>query len=567
MPPDWFDWVKQAEKLFDQKQYDEAAILAERVLQANPLCAQAHQVAGMVLSERGKYQEAMVRITRGLSLQPDMVPSHNALGRCQFLLGNLDEALTHIRTALALQPDHAFAHFNRAMIWLKQGNYHEGWPEYEWRWPCNLVQRPAIPRPRWDGAPLQGRAILVHTEQGLGDVLQFVRLLPELKRMGGRIVFACQKALHTLLKPLSFIDDWFPIDEPGQINFDIYTPLLSLPGLLDINDENMPRTVPYVFADPKRIEQWQPYIQNLPPYPTLSPSGGEGRVRGGFKVGLCWQGSPTFKNDEFRSIPLATFAPLAQVPGVTFVSLQKGPGEEQIEPNRAALPLQVIPDLDRDATFVDTAAILQHLDLLITSDTATAHLAGALGRPVWVLVSVGGDWRWLTNRSDSPWYPSMRLFRQKVFADWSGPVNDVVAALRSAVQASKARGLRAGTATGTPAASPTIAVSPGDLLDRIAFLQMKEKRTIAVSDLADVRCELDLLDQARQDSALVGPELDELTSELTQLHEELREVEEQIHLCEENEDFGDKFIALARSAYKMNSRRDALKKQINLMAE
>ena len=472
-----------------------------------------------------------------------MVPSHNALGRCHFLLGNLDEALAHIRRALFLQPDHAFAHFNRAMIWLKQGNYHEGWPEYEWRWPCNLVQRPAIPRLRWDGSPLQGRSILVHTEQGLGDVLQFVRLLPELKRSGGRIVFACQKALHTLLKPLTFIDDWFPIDEPGQINFEVFTPLLSLPGLLGLNEENMPRTVPYVFADPKRIESWQPRIQSLP----------------GFKVGLCWQGSPTFKNDEFRSIPLANFAALTAVPGVTFVSLQKGPGEEQIEPNRARLPLHVFADLDRDATFVDTAAILQHLDLLITSDTATAHLAGALGRPVWVLVSVGGDWRWLTNRSDSPWYPSMRLFRQKAFADWTGVFTDVAAALRTAVQESRNRK----RPEVQPGPTIHVSVSPGELLDRLAVLQIKQERSADEKDLAAIRRELDILDQTRLDSALVGPEVEGLTAELKRIHEQLREVEEQIHLCEENEDFGEKFAELARSAYKMNSRRDAIRKQIN----
>jgi hypothetical protein len=410
----WLDWLKQAERLFDQKQYDEAATLAERVLQPNPACAAAHQVLGLVASERGRPQEAIPRLARAVALQNDLVPSHNGLGRCYFLLGDLARALHHLNTALSLQPEHAFAHFNRAMIWLKQGRYRDGWVEYEWRWNCGLVQRTVIPRPRWDGSPLNGRGIMVHTEQGLGDAIQFIRFLPDLKRLGGRVVFACQKALHALLRPLDCVDEWFPIDEPGQISFEVYTPLLSLPGVLGVDESTIPRNAPYVFADPERLEKWRPRIADLP----------------GFKVGLCWQGSPTFAADRYRSMPLANFEPLARIPGVTLVSLQKGPGTEQIEANRERFSLVAWEDLDRDGAFVDTAAIMQHLDLVITSDSAVAHLAGALGRPVWVLLSVASDWRWLVERSDSPWYPTMRLFRQKLLGNWGGVVAEVTEALR-----------------------------------------------------------------------------------------------------------------------------------------
>ncbi len=306
------------------------------------------------------------------------------------------------------------AHFNRGTVMLKQGRYREGWLEYEWRVSCGLVQWPAIPRPRWDGCPLEGRSILIHTEQGLGDVLQFLRFLPELARRGARIVFACQKALHAFLRPLACVEEWFPIDEPGAITFEMYSSLLSLPALLGIEEATIPREVPYVAADPARVEKWRPRVQGL----------------AGFKVGLCWHGSPTFKGNHLRSIPLERFAPLAAVPGVTLVSLQKGTGVEQIEANRGSVPVVLLDELDRDGTFVDTAAVMQHLDLVITSDTSIAHLAGALGRPVWVLLATGCDWRWLAGRSDSPWYPTMRLFRQKAFGEWEGVFAEVAAALR-----------------------------------------------------------------------------------------------------------------------------------------
>jgi hypothetical protein len=421
--PDWVPRVQQAEQLLNQGRLDEAAVLAEQVLRQEPDCAVAHQVVGMALAEASCPREAIPRLTRALALQPGLVPAHTALGRCCTLLGDLDLALYHFEKAIFLQPTHAMAHFNRGTAFLKQGRYREGWLEYEWRAYCGLVQWPTIPLPRWDGCPLQGRSILIHTEQGLGDVLQFLRFLPELARRGARIIFACQKPLQPFLRTLSCVDEWFPIDEPGTITFEMYSSLLSLPALLGVEEATIPREVPYVAADPQRVEKWRARIRGLP----------------GLKVGICWHGSPTFKGNHLRSVPLAQFAPLATVPGVTLVSLQKGAGTEQIGPNRGSVPLVVLDDLDRDATFVDTAAVMQHLDLVITSDTSVPHLAGALGRPVWVLVATGCDWRWLVGRSDSPWYPTMRLFRQKEFGEWAGVFAEVAAALRHEA-AGRARG-------------------------------------------------------------------------------------------------------------------------------
>ena len=378
-------------------------------MRLNTRAAPAHQLLGLVALERDRPDESIPYLRRALALCPDLVHLHNGLGRCYYLLGELDRALQSYNTAIFLQPGYAFAHFNRALTWLKQGRYREGWAEYEWRWDCGVVKRTQVPCPRWDGSPLEGRSIFIHTEQGIGDVLQFVRLLRPIKAMSGRVVLACQKRLHALLRSLPYVDEWFPVDEPGQITFDLYCPLMSLPGLLGIEETTIPRDVPYISAEPQRLERWGRRIGELP----------------GFKVGLCWQGSPTFKTDSLRSIALEHFAPLADIPSLTLISLQKGAGTEQIGANSKRIAFRTFEDLDQDAVFVDSAAVIQHLDLVLTADTAVAHLAGAMGRPVRVLLPFGCDWRWLSDRSDSPWYPTMRLFRQKSFGNWSGVFQEV----------------------------------------------------------------------------------------------------------------------------------------------
>jgi hypothetical protein len=540
---EWPAWLKQAEILYDQKKYDEANTLAQQVLQIVPDSGPANQVVGLVMSERGRYWEAIQRLSRALTLQPDLVPAHNGIGRCYFLLGELQRALAHFDTALRLQPDHSFAHFNRGMVLLKLGRYHEGWLEYEWRWNCRLIAKPEIPRPRWDGSPLKGRSILIHTEQGLGDVLQFVRFLPQLKRQGGRIVLACQKALHKLLKPLPFVDEWFPIDEPGAITFEMYCPMLSLPGMLDIEEATIPRDIPYVFADEARKDRWRPRIGGLP----------------GFKVGIAWQGSPTFHGDELRSIPLAQFAPLANVEGVTLVSLQKGTGVEQMEPNRGRVPLTVYPEFDQDGAFVDSAAIVQYLDLIITSDSAVAHLAGALGRPVWVVVGVSCDWRWQVERADSPWYPSMRIFRQKTMGDWASVFREVAEALRVEVARAAADGKPGGSAP------PRVPVSAGELLDKISILEIKMERLTDEAQRRNVAHELELLQGVRQESFAVDADVETHAAGLKQVNLQLWDVEDEIRLCEKAGDFGQRFVELARSVYRLNDQRSMLKRQINEM--
>jgi uncharacterized protein (TIGR03032 family) len=235
------------------------------------------------------------------------------------------------------------------------------------------------------------------------------------KARGGKIVFACQKPLQPFLRNLPHVDDWFPIDTQAPINFDLQIPLLSLPGILGLNETNIPREVPYVFPEAERVSRWEPRIKDLP---------------GPLRIGINWQGNHTFHWDWNRSFPLSHFLALRDVPGLSLVSLHKGHGESQIAEHRDALNLTVFEDRDADGAFLDTSAMLAHLDLVITSDTSMAHLVGALGRPVWVLLGTGADWRWELDRSDCIWYPSMRLFRQKTEGDWAGVFAEVAGELR-----------------------------------------------------------------------------------------------------------------------------------------
>ena len=540
--PAWLPLIRQAEQVFDQGQLDQAHDLARQVLAQSGDCVEALQIIGLIASRQDRLDEAIDILSRVLQRRPDFSPSHNDIGMCYYKMGDVERSLEHYEKALLLQPDHRFARFNRASACLKLGRYREGWLDYEWRWFTGGLTRPEIRVPRWDGSPLNGREILIHTEQGLGDVIQSIRFLPRLKQQGTRIHFACQTPLHPLLKQLDSVDEWFPIGEPGQIRFDVYSPLLSLPALLGVDSEqDIACDVPYLFAEEERVARWRPEIDAIP----------------GMKIGLCWQGSPTFKSDQLRSVPLKQFLPLRTIEGISLVSLQKGFGSEQIALLKDQLPIRELAALDEDGAFLDTAAVMQSLDLVITSDSAIAHLAGALGRPVWLLVSTACDWRWLMDREDSPWYPTMRIFRQKTFGDWKSVMQSVVAALRAVQQGKPAiRQAHREEAIQVP-------IAPGELLDKISILEIKLARIADETKRANVAREWKLLESVRTQQIPPSSELTQLTAALKQVNEQLWEIEDSIRIRETEQDFGERFVELARSVYQRNDQRAALKREIN----
>jgi hypothetical protein len=308
--------------------------------------------------------------------------------------------------ALRLDPQSASTHWNRALALLQGGDYARGWPEYEWRWRRPGARpRLSTDRPAWDGRPLEGRTILLWCEQGLGDAIQFARYAPRVQRQGGRVLLQCPGILRALFRTLPGVEAVLAEGEALPA-FDVHAPLLSLPALLGTTLATVPAEVPYLSADPALVGAWRKKLAAVP----------------GLRVGVAWQGNPHHKWDRHRSVHLAAFAPLARVGGVRLVSLQKGPGAEQLAALRGRLPVVDFgDDLGASGPYPDTAALMRGLDLVVTVDTATAHLAGALGVPVWVPLSTIVDWRWLLGREDSPWYPTMRLFRQAQLGDW-GPV-------------------------------------------------------------------------------------------------------------------------------------------------
>ncbi len=400
--------IAEAHALATAGRYDEAAELCRVILDAQPRHARAWMLLGAILLRQGDVERSFAASARAVEFDPQLPLAHCNLGAAYAERLELAEAHACYDRALALDPNHALTHVNRAIAWLLAGDSARGWPEYEWRWQlADLFRRP-VPHAelRWDGRLVAGQTLLVYAEQGSGDALQMVRFLPQIRAAGMRVVVRCGQPLVRLLRGSALADDVSP-DGTELPPFDRHASLMSVPGLVGATLDTIPRDVPYVRPDARLLERWAG---------RLAPEHG-------FKVGLCWQGNPHHQRDAERSIHPTLLAPLAAVPGVRWVSLQRAHGSVVDLPFEA---LDLAPLLH---DFADTAAAILHLDLVVTVDTSVAHLAGALGRPVWILLPFAPDWRWLLERADSPWYPTARLFRQPARGDWPWVTAQVVRAL------------------------------------------------------------------------------------------------------------------------------------------
>ncbi len=360
--PDHVDALNNlASTHLDKRQLTDAAATYRQVLSLKPDHVDAQTNLGIALMELGQLDEAASCYRRALQLEPNLADAHNGLGAVFMKQGNVHEALAAYEQALRLEPGHADTHLNRGLLWLLLGQWTTGWPEYEWRWRTPAFPRHGFRQPRWDGSPLAGRTLLVVAEQGLGDTLQFVRYLALPELGGGKVVFRCQKQLRQLLCGCSWLPNLAVEGEPLG-HFDIYAPLLSLPGILGTTPANIPAAIPYLQPPASLVERWRLAL--------ASP------LR---KIGIAWQGSTTYKGDSQRSIPLRQFAPLAALPGVELISLQKGPGTDQLRALAGQFAV-VDPESqlgDDSESFTNLAAIMKNLDLVISCDTAPAHLAGA----------------------------------------------------------------------------------------------------------------------------------------------------------------------------------------------
>ncbi len=355
--------------------------------------------------------EAEVNYRQAIDQQPNHVDAIYNLGIALLKQNMIASAIEQFEQAIALRPDYAEAHHNRAAALLISEDFADGFAEYEWRFKSRDYPAFQARWPLWQGEPLADRTIVLVAEQGFGDTFQFIRYAALVKQQAARVIVECPPALHRVLARTPGVDEWITTDTPPP-EADFCVPLLSLPYRLGTTYETIPADVPYAHADPELVARWREQLSE----------------QSGFRIGVIWQGNPKFPDDRFRSIPLAEYAPLAKLPGVQLVSLQKNAGVEQIAAAAGDWPLLDLHE--RLENFADTAAVMQNLDLVITSDTGPAHLAGALGVPVWVALPYVPDWRWLLEREDSPWYPTARLFRQTAWGQWSDVFERIVGEVR-----------------------------------------------------------------------------------------------------------------------------------------
>lgn len=396
----------------EKGQLDEAIACYREAIRCDGNAFMAYNNLGTALRLRGNLDETVTSYQEALRIQPDFTPAMNNLGTALRDKGDLEEAISWYRKVIRLNPDFAEAHWNLSFALLLAGKYEEGWQEYEWIWKLKkTICR--LPQPVWDGGNIQGKRILLYAEQGFGDVIQFVRYVPLVKERGAEVIVGCQRELKSLLKSAEGVSSVVAFGEAIQ-QFDVQCPLPSLPRLFNTTRDSIPCRVPYLNVDLGTVGKWRDRL-------SLDNSK--------LNVGLVWSGSPGHLNDRNRSCPLHLFEPLAGLESIRIFSLQK---EIQNKWTDCSLSGLGIIDYTEDIEdFSDTAGIIMNLDLVITVDTAVAHLAGALGKTVWTLLPFAPDWRWMLHRDDSPWYPTMRLFRQPSPGDWESVISSVSAELKN----------------------------------------------------------------------------------------------------------------------------------------
>jgi hypothetical protein len=393
------------ELAFRVRQPDKALPFVQRAVALEPNNANYVNTLSVVLMALGRQDESMEACQRAVMLDPGHSNAHSNMAICLVNRGRVDESLAYFRRAIELDPTNACAHDGLGLTLLMTGALQEGWREQEWRWrkydfPANRYPN----APHWRGQDLKGKTIAIYIEQGYGDVFQFSRYIPLLAERGAKVLLEDIDDVGDLLKrSYPSLAGTFPPNKPPA--YDYLVSLMSMPMWYGTTLETIPAKEKYLFPDEKLVAQWRNFFQTDP----------------NLKVGIAWAGRASHNNDQNRSTNLATFGPLARVPGVTFYSLQKGPAAAQIgQAPRGMGIVDLAPRLDN---FEVTAAVISHLDLVIAVDTVVVHLAAAMGRPAWTLCALCPDWRWLLGREDTPWYPTMRLFRQTERGKW-GPVID-----------------------------------------------------------------------------------------------------------------------------------------------
>jgi tetratricopeptide (TPR) repeat protein len=564
-------WTNLGKQLFKLRRFGEALAAFDEALALSPDGADCWNNRAGALRELGRLEDSGLAARKALGFRPDFAEAAINLGNANLKLDRMEDALQAYLHALMCGPRLASAHCGAALalkglgrfeearaafeeaerlgspeaasgrgcLQLLCGDFEAGWEGYEARWADGRSLRDVlgVRFREWRGLDDSARRLLVLNDHGLGDTIQFCRYLPLIRSRGVAVSLVCPQRLHRLFAPLGVE---LLAEAPSDEIFDAQIAISSLPRAFKTRlDRNLPNAR-YLSAEPALCSAWGARIGDA-----------------GFKIGVIWQGNPNPEADMARSFPLRALAPLSAIANVRLISLQKGFGTEQL----AALPPGMVVESFGESfdegpdAFADTAAAMMKLDLIITCDTSTAHLAGALGRPVWVALKKDAEWRRLLEREDSPWYPSMRLFRQRERGDWDG-----VFSRMGEVVSDLAR-------DPNPARVVAIPSGVGDLIDRIIILEIKARRLSNPAQLRNVNSELRLLKDLAETHLPSEAELRALKAELGTVNARLWDVENDIRACEAAGDFGERFVELARAVYKTNDRRAALKRCMNLLCK
>ncbi len=536
-PHDPDAWCSRAGALRELGRLEESIEAAERALELRHDFPEAAINLGNALLKLDRSHQALEAYLKASAPGPCRAKALLGHGLALRSLGRFSEAMAAFDAAAALGSREAIA--GKGCLMLTLGDFENGLEGYEARWlkGKSIAEALGTRFETWKGPGRKAERVLVLNDHGLGDTIQFFRYLPLMAASGVDATFVCPPRLRRLLSSKANVR--FADRAPEGESFDAQIALSSLPYAFGTRLETIPAAVPYLAAEAALREMW------------LKRIGAEG-----FKIGVVWQGNPDPEADRARSVPLTALKPLAGVAGVRLISLQKGEGEEQLSSLPPSLRVETLgADFDAGAdAFVDTAAAMTCLDLVVTCDTSVAHLAGALAVPVWVALKSDAEWRWLTGRADSPWYPTMRLFRQLRRGVWS----DVFEAMAREL-ADLAERRTAPHILSTPC-------SLGELVDKITILRIKAERIREPQKLANVHRELQLLERLAREDGACGSSLDMLTDQLAAVNARLWTIEDALRACERDGDFGPRFVALARSVYCENDTRAAIKRAINTIA-
>ncbi len=386
----------------------EAEALYRRARENGDRSSELSYNEGNLYLKRDEYARAIACYDEAIQINPRMMQPYSNRGVAYLADGNVRKAMASYQKAIAMNPDFVDAHWNRSLAWLITGNYEQGWPEHEWRWKLKKYYRRKLSQPMWEGERFEGKRLLIFVEQGLGDTLHFARYIPMVKAFGGTVILETQPPLESLMKIAPGVDE-VVLQNAVLPEFDLQVPIICLPRIFKTKLDSIPNRFPYLN---------RPSIQEPLKFDTRKRP----------RIAVVWAGSPTHDNDRNRSCPLAKLIPLFELQKWHWISFQKGPATEQLK----ELPKEIVVENggDQFRDFVDTAWAMEEIDLLMTVDTSVAHLAGALGKKVWLMLPFNPDWRWMLEREDSPWYPSFRLFRQDRNRQWETVVERMKEALK-----------------------------------------------------------------------------------------------------------------------------------------